>query len=215
MRRMSAGQNSTQKPYGLLYPLPIPSKPLTHLTMDFLALPAIINHATKVHYSHVWTIVCRLTKYTLVIPLLDGYTIDTLVGLFMSHVYQHFGYLLDKVTDIDRLFHSTVWSGFCKLKSICESFSTLYHPESDGQSEIANKAILTILRAKQLQHGGSWLPAIPLVQEAINNSVDATRGCTPHSLSFRFYTTYQDILVGLDIPTVRPNGLTQGMWAVV
>jgi len=64
-------KNSTQKPYGLLYPLPIHSKSFTHLNMDFLALPAIIDHITKVHYSHVWTIVWRLNKYTLVLPLPD------------------------------------------------------------------------------------------------------------------------------------------------
>jgi len=208
-------KNSTQKPYGLLHPLPIPSKPFTDLTMDDFALPAIIDHATKVHYSNVWTIVCRLTKYTLVLPLLDGYTADTLVSLFMSHVYQHFGYLLYIVTDNDTLFHSAVWSGFCKLNSIFQSFSTPYHPQSDGQSEIANMVILTIFRAKQVEHGGSWLPAIPLVQEAINNSVDATRGCTPHSLVFRFSPTYQNTPVGSDIPTVRPDGLTQAMWAAV
>jgi len=40
--------------------------------------------------------------------------------------------------------------------------STPYHPESGDHSEIAYKAILTILRAKQLEHGGSSLPAIPL-----------------------------------------------------
>jgi len=122
---------------------------------------------------------------------------------------------LDIVTDNDTFFHSAVWSGFCKLNSISQSFSTLYYRESDGQSEIANKHILTILRAKQLEHGGSWLSAIPLVQEAINNSVDATRGCTPHSLVFRFSPTYQDTPVGSDIPKIRPDGLTQPMWAAV
>jgi len=178
-------KNSPQKPYGLPHSLPIPSKPFTHLTKDFLTLPAMIDHATKIHYSHVWTIVGRLTIYTLVLPLLDSYTADTLVSLFISHVYPHFGYCLDIVTDNHTVFHSAVWSGFCKLNSISQSFFTPYHPECDGQSEIANKAILTILGVKQLQHGGSWLPAIPLVQEAINTSVDATRGCTPHSLVFR------------------------------
>jgi len=148
-------KNSTQKHYGLLHTLPIPSKPFTHLTMDFLALPAFIDHATKVHNSHVSTIVCRLTGYTRVLPLPDGYTADTLASLCMSHIYPHFGYPLDIVTYNDPLFHSAVWSGFCKLNSISQSFSTPYHPESDGQSEIANKAILTILRAKQLEHGGS------------------------------------------------------------
>ena len=142
-------KNSTQKPYGLLHPLPILSKPFTHLTMDFLALPAIINHATKVYYCYVWTKLCRLTKYTIVLPLLDAYTANNLVNLFISYVYPHFGYPLNIVTDNDTLFYSTVWLGFCKLNSISQLFSTPDHPESDGQSEIANKAILTILRAKQ------------------------------------------------------------------
>jgi len=66
-----------------------------------------------------------------------------------------------------------------------------------------------------VKHGGSWITAIPLVQEAINNSVDATRGCIPHSIVFRFSPTYQDTPVGLDIPTVRADALTQAMWAAV
>jgi hypothetical protein len=45
--------------------------------------------------------------------------------------------------------------------------------------------------------------------------VDATRGCTPHSLVFRFSPTYQDTPIRTDIPTVRPDGLTQAMWAAV
>jgi len=133
----------------------------------------------------------------------------------MSHIYPHFGYPLDIVTDNDIFFHSAVWSGFCKLNSISQSFSTPYHREPSGQSEIANKAILTMLRAKQLEHGSSWLPAISLVQETFNNSVDTTTECTPYSLVFRFSPTYQDTPVGPDIPTVRPNGLTQAMWEAV
>jgi len=45
--------------------------------------------------------------------------------------------------------------------------------------------------------------------------VDTTRGCTHHSLVFRFSPTYQDTLVGSDIPTVRPDSLTHTMWAAV
>jgi len=101
-------KNSTQKPHGLLHPLPIPSITSTYLTMDFLALPAIIDHSPKVHYSYVWTILCRLTKDTLIVPLPEGYTADTLVSLFISHVYPHVGYLLNIVIDNDTLFHSSV-----------------------------------------------------------------------------------------------------------
>ena len=58
----------------------------------------------------------------------------------MSHVYQHFEYPLDIVTDNDMLIHSALQLGFLTLNSIYQSLSTPYHPESDRQSEIANKA---------------------------------------------------------------------------
>jgi len=67
----------------------------------------------------------------------------------------------------------------------------------------------------QIEHGSSWLPTIPLVQEAINNSLHATRGCIPYSLVFRFSPTYQVTLVGSDISTIRPDVLTQAMCATV
>jgi len=45
--------------------------------------------------------------------------------------------------------------------------------------------------------------------------VDATRGCTPHSLVFRFSLSCQDTSIGSEVPAVRPDGLTQAMWAAV
>ena len=73
----------------------------------------------------------------------------------MSYVYPHFGYPLNIVTHNDTLFYFAMWLGFCKLNSISQSFSTPSHLEFDRQSEIANKAILTILRAKQLEHASA------------------------------------------------------------
>ena len=128
-----------------------------------------------------------MPKYIVVLPLPDAYTVDTLVSLFMSHEYLHFRYPLNIVIVNNTIFHSTVWLGFCKLNCISPSFSTPNHSESDGQLKIANEAILTILRAKQLEYGSSWFPSIPLVQEAINILVDDIRGYTPHSLIFKFF----------------------------
>jgi len=101
-------KKSTLKPCGLLHPQQIPSKAFTHLTMDLLALSAIKEHATTVHDSHVWAMVCQLTKDTLVLPLPDVYTTATLVSLFISRVYLHFGHLLDIITDNDTLCQSAV-----------------------------------------------------------------------------------------------------------
>jgi len=39
--------------------------------------------------------------------------------------------------------------------------------------------------------------------------------CTPHSLVFKSSSINQDTPIASDIPTVRPDGLTQAMWAAV
>jgi hypothetical protein len=179
-----ATKTSTQKPAGLLKPLPIPTKPFSHLSMDFLFLPAVKDSRAGAVYSHLWVIVDRFSKYTILIPLKDGYNALTLVELFMKVVYPVFGLPVDIVSDQDALFRSYIWVEFCVKNDISQSMSTAYHPETDGQSEVANKFVLAILRGKLMEGNGSWLTNVPLVAQAINSSIDAARGCTPNTLVF-------------------------------
>jgi len=46
-------KQSTQCPFGLLKPLPIPERPFTHISMDFLFLPLVTNKTTQVSYDHI------------------------------------------------------------------------------------------------------------------------------------------------------------------
>ena len=97
-----------------------------------------------------------------------------------------FGLPMDFVTDQDPLFHCYIHTQFCISNNNEQSMSSTYHPESDGQSKFANKAIFAILSAKLLDQGGSWLEKIPHVAQAINSSVDTAKGCTCNTLVLRF-----------------------------
>jgi len=86
-----------------------------------------------------------------------------------------------------------------------------YHPETDGQSEIANKSIITFLRSKLLEQGLDWLAAIPLVQIAINTEVDSSRDAAPHTLCIHFTPKFKK---GVIIPaaSLRPDMISNALW---
>ena len=102
-----------QKPAGLLKPLPIPTQPFTHISMDFLFLPKVTNNLTGVSYDHVWVIVDRFSKYTIILPLPVNHTAEHIVDLFYRAVYPFFGLPKDIVSDRDVLFTSLIWTKFC------------------------------------------------------------------------------------------------------
>jgi len=89
--------------------------------------------------------------------------------------------------------------------------SSAYHPETDGQSEIANKSIITILRSKLLAQGLDWLAALPSVQVTINTSIDASRDAYPHTLCIRFTPKFEK---GVVVPaaSLRPDMISNALW---
>ena len=89
--------------------------------------------------------------------------------------------------------------------------SSAYHPDTDGQSEIANKSITTILRSKLLVQGLDWLATIPSMQVAINAAIDASRDTSPHTLCIRFSPKFEKRVV---VPTasLRPDMISNALW---
>jgi len=74
--------------------------------MDFLFLPQITNQIMQVSYDHVWVIVDRFSKYTIILPLPLNYTAEYLINVYYNSIYPFFGLPQDIVTDRDILFTS-------------------------------------------------------------------------------------------------------------
>jgi len=89
--------------------------------------------------------------------------------------------------------------------------SSAYHPGTDGQSKIANKSIIAILRAKLLEQGLDWLSAIPSIQVAINTSIDASRDASPHTLCMHFTPKFKKGVI-IPAPTLRPDIISNALW---
>jgi hypothetical protein len=56
--------------------------------------------------------------------------------------------------------------------------STAYHPRTDGQSEVANKAIIQKIRHMAYEGDSNWLKNLPHIQAAINRTKDSSRNAS-------------------------------------
>ena len=60
--------------------------------------------------------------------------------------------------------------------------STTYHPQTDGQTERANRTLEDMLRAFVNYRQDNWDECLPAAEFAYNNSIQASTGYTPFEL---------------------------------
>ena len=65
-------------------------------------------------------------------------------------------------------------------------FSTTCHPQTDGQTEVVNRTLSTLLRAVIKKNIKSWEECLPHVEFAYNRAVHSTTGCSPFEIVYGF-----------------------------
>ena len=176
---------STKAPQGLARPLPVPQKPFTHISMDFLTLPPKVRKEgnTEVTYDSVWVIVDRFSALKKLIPTNKEVTSQQLTTMFMDKVYPDWGMPNDIVSDRDTKLTAKPWTDFCKQHHINQSLSTAYRPRTDGQTEVANKAIVQMIKSYNYEGNTNWLHHLPTFQAILNRTQDSSRKATPFEIA--------------------------------
>lgn len=119
---------------GMLQPLDIPNRLWEDISMDFIeALPHSYGKTV------IWVVVDRLSKYAHLLPLAHPYTASIVASLFMEHIYKLHGMPLSIVSDQDPVFTRNFWQELFKLSKVKLCFSSAYHPQLDGQTEVVNR----------------------------------------------------------------------------
>ena len=112
---------------GLLQPLPIPNKPWTTVSMDFVGgLPR------SQRLDVVMVVVDRLTKYVHFIGLSHSYSAAKVATLFAQNVLKLHGMPTSIVSDRDLVFTAKFWAELFKLQGVQLAMSSAYHPQTDG-----------------------------------------------------------------------------------
>ncbi|MCO5610121.1 hypothetical protein L7F22_064356 [Adiantum nelumboides] len=163
---------------GLLQPLPILDSPWESISMDFIfGLPKSIHGNIG-----IWTIVDRFSKQAHFIPV-NKKTIKAhqMATLFISQVFKYHGLPTSIVSDRDPRMTSFFWKGLFENLGTRLNFSSAYHPQTDGQSEIANLTVLDLLKAyrTEVDQRSQWEKYLPLVEYMYNNTVHTSTGKAP------------------------------------
>ncbi|KAI0997797.1 hypothetical protein K3495_g10390, partial [Podosphaera aphanis] len=173
---------ATQKPYGFLQPLPAPNSAFRHLTLDFVG-PLPTCQIRGFNYRFILQIVDRLTKRVWIIPL-ERPTAQETADAFLNHVIRFAGLPDSLVSDQGRAFIDRTWKEICSSLGITHKLSTSYHPQTDGQTERANKSLEIYLRHYVNHHQDDWVKHLSLAEFCCNNHVNASTGITPFFASF-------------------------------
>ena len=101
--------------------------------------------------------------------------------LFISQIFKYHGLPTSIVSDRDPRMTSNFWQGLFENLGTKLNFSSAYHPQTDGQSEIANSTILDLLIAyvTEVDQCSQWEKYLPLVEYAYNNTIHTSIGKAP------------------------------------
>jgi transposase InsO family protein len=67
-------------------------------------------------------------------------------------------------------FTSRFWERLHETLDTQLHFSSVYHPQTDGQTERVNEILEDMPRACALQYGRSWDKSLPYAESSYNNS---------------------------------------------
>nr|GEX58998.1 putative reverse transcriptase domain-containing protein [Tanacetum cinerariifolium] len=91
---------------------------------------------TQRRHNALWVVVDCLTKSAHFIPIRKDYSISRLVEIFQQEIVRLHGTPSAIVSDRDPRFASRFWKGLQKAWGTRLKFSTAFHPQTDGQSEL-------------------------------------------------------------------------------
>ncbi|GJW38191.1 ty3-gypsy retrotransposon protein [Tanacetum coccineum] len=175
---------------GLLQPIAIPSRFWSVISMDFITgLPKSQG------YTVIYVVVDKLSKFAHFMALKHPYTATSVANALLSNVTSIYGIPEKIISDRDPIFLSNFWQALFSAHKTKLAYSTAYHPQTDGQTEVLNRCLETYLRCFTLDAPTSWFQWLPLAQYWYNTSFHSSLGMSPYQALFNqtppMYIHYQ------------------------
>ena len=173
------------KQYGKNHPLPIPEAPWRIISMDFMVnLPTSAIGGQK--FNSLVVFVDLLSKMCHLVPTKTTVNGEGVARIYFEQINRLHGLPRGLVSDRDPKFTGAFWRTLQKMLGTDLLMSTTYHPQTDGQTERANRSILQILRHFVNVSGSNWAQNLSVVEFAINSAVSRSTGKSPFEIVYGY-----------------------------
>ena len=138
-------------------------------------------------YDSILVIVDWLTKmvhYELVKVTINA---SGLAKVILDVVIWHHGFPNSIVSDRGLLFTSKFWSSLCYFYDIKRRLSTIFHPQTNGQTKQQNSTMEVYLQAFVNFKLNDWARILPMIKFAYNNTKNASTSHTLFELNCGYY----------------------------
>ena len=167
---------SQQRTPGLLMPIAPPESPGHTWTMDYITSLPPCNRSGN---DAIVVFVCKLTKLKHFIACKTSIDAPSTARLFLNHVVKLHGMPERIISDRDPRFTAHFWKAFWTGLGTTLSMSTAYHPQTDGQTENANRTLEIMLRSVINFEQDDWEDHLAAAELAVNNARNETTGLSP------------------------------------
>jgi hypothetical protein len=169
-----------QRPTRLLQPLMIPQWKWEEISMDFIVgLPT-----TQSGYDSIWVIVDRFSKVAHFIPVKTTYKGSKLAELYIARIVCLHGVPKKTVSDRGTQFTSRFWEKLHEAMDTKLNFSSVYHPQTNRQTERVNQILEDMLRACALKDKKSWDKCLSYAEFSYNNSYQESLKMSPFKVLY-------------------------------
>jgi len=176
-------KTSTQRPYGLLQPLQLPTRKWGSISMDFIvSLPL-----TQKKNDSILVVVDRFTKMIKLFPCKTTITSPQLAELLYKHIVCEYGLPDEIISDRGATFMSQFIQDLWALLKTKHRPSTAYRPQTDGQTERMNRMLHEYMRCYIGAQHSNWEELLPSAQFSHNNSFSKAIGTTPFYLMYGYH----------------------------